>query len=436
MIAAILLSMATIFCAQPGFGQADPSVVRIRFSVKQFSANPTQYSQSQVEYFLNLLNSRLQSMRCGFVFQLTEMTSLSPADLPSTLPSRHYYTGTNVSNTLQLQSWHQWWLDSDPNQNGDQPPANFNAARTSGGTVESISSFHEMIDLWTTAVINNKTTFKYKQNACNLYLIWAGYGGGFGNFPGSEPDGDNIMVISGLSSSLFLHEWGHWTGLFHTFASAEGTKDLLGDDDIADTPVDVWDVTPYPNPPQLSGPHYEFFDGISFRLYGQSWAALLTPTPENQRNEVRAMAGIARLKFFNTSDPVAPLTYLQLNDIETTWVNIMSYHKHAPTLGQLEFTPLQLDKITDNISFLDPLQGRANAVSGLFHFVGSSGNPAERLGSSKNPYPTVQQAVEAADPIGDDILLLRAGTRHFSGTISKPLTLRARKNFPATITAP
>jgi hypothetical protein len=417
--------------------QTDPSVIRVRISVKQFANNPYIYTQQEIETFLQTLNTRLASMERGLAFELSETVTLQAQNLPATLPSRNYYTGPNISTTLQLAAWNEWWLDADPLQGCAQTIPNFQAARSPNGTAEEITPQFEYINMWQDAVKANKSAFQYRANACNFYLIWPDYCGGFGMFPGDDPDIDNLMVMSGFNDSLFLHEWGHWAGLFHTFASAEGTRNLLGDDDIADTPTDTWEADPAPGTSNTSGPQFDFLNGISLRLYGISWTNLPGGDSVAPRSEVLTMAKVAELKFL--TPPFffrRALTIAELDDIEATWTNIMSYHKHAPTLAQLNFSEGQLDKAIDNLSFVNPVSGRANVVSGLYHFVGTRGSLFLRQGSSKNPYTTVQAAVDAADPIGDDIILLRPGTYPFSGTISKPLTMRATRAGPVTLTAP
>lgn len=433
----LVISIGWLAAALPALAQGDTSIIRIRVSVKQFGNNPYLYTQQQLTSFLEVLNGKLAEMKRGLAFEVTELVTLQTQNLPVTMPSVDFYTGPNVSHTLNLLSLNLWWLDQDPSTGCSEPIPNFEASRAPDGEVIEISPRDEYIELWTHGIKDNKSAFQYRTNACNFYLVWPEYCGGFGKFPGSLEGGDNLMMMSGLSESLFLHEWGHWAGLYHTFASAELQRNQLGDDDIEDTPTDTWDFDLSAGTFDASGPVFDFLNGISLRLYGQTWTSLPGADNDAPRSEVLTMSTIAVLKFLEPPNYTRrALTAAELDAVEATWVNIMSYHKHAPTLSQLDFSEGQLDKTIDNLSFTDPIEGRANVVSGLFHFVGPGGTFFFRQGSSKNPYPTIQQAVDAADPIGDDVLLLRPGIHHFSGTISKPLTLRATRQGPVTITAP
>jgi len=251
---------------------------------------------------------------------------------------------------------------------------------TVGGPASAFfSNSRDDKDLLEAAAEADKTGFKYRDNAINMYVNDAD-----GSAVCSFPPSDDIILYGQSSRTTSLwHESGHYFNLQHTHAgatekNANGTActngcscaQLIGGttDGTADTIADhdCWSDA----------------NDIAQGNYGLNYSAL----------------SAARKAL-----------------VDAVLNNIMSYHS-----DRFHLTPDQLDRWTDaaNSSRIDDATGRTR-------FVATTGNDLG-AGTSTSRYRTVARGVTVVnDP--DDIVLIRAGNYNEPQTITKALTLRATR---------
>lgn len=248
----------------------------------------------------------------------------------------------------------------------------------------------------------NPAVYRWNPNALNYYVV-AGFGpsltdsngvavgqpAGEGAFPSA---GFQIVTLGTVHSDLvILHETGHWLELYHTHGNCVrdssnvcGTAAncnvagpffgwRLGDDGIADTlPVQAGDFC------------FTSRDNVAAANYGEAYG-------------------------FCTAE--------QQNLVDDTYLNLMAYGFNR-VLDRL--TPQQLDKWTRYANI-----ERSFAMSGLTRFVSPSGSDGNTGLVGTSPKRTVFNAVNASNPGGGDIVLLRPGNYNEQFTINQPVTLRA-----------
>ncbi|HXG47047.1 MAG TPA: M43 family zinc metalloprotease [Methylomirabilota bacterium] len=225
----------------------------------------------------------------------------------------------------------------------------------------------------------NAAAFAYRTDAINFYFVnsTVGPNGGYCAFPNENQH--VITVAPNSFSDVLIHEAGHFFSLAHTFDSGGacnmGVPQSLGDDGIADTARD------YPCGTR---------DQLSQGLFGANYANL---------------------------------TAGQQAQVDSAWLNIMSYH--SP--GSL-FTSDQLDRMTDSSN-----GDRFNVASGRTRFVDFRNSGIFQFGSSVFPFGSVGAGVNGANP--GDIVLIRSGTYTAPQTITKAVTLRATRGW-STLVAP
>jgi len=261
-----------------------------------------------------------------------------------------------------------------------------------------------------TAAKNNTVAYAWRTNAINVYINVGQGNGGVSSFPVGSASHD-IVVFGGtvvdatfrpaFPGGLVHHELGHYFDLKHTFNSQPACVDTAavscaacpgGDDGISDTLLDraCGRGTGY------ALPGWEWLD-IAHNNYGAAWLALPG----------------------------------QVAAVNRTYYNNMSYHNGGQPYGHIvlyELSEGQLDHIADIGKTY-----RSAVCSGRTWFVqvGGGGN-----GTSTTPYSTLAQGVTAANAGGGDIVLLRPGSYSTTVPINKPLTLRATRSGPVTITNP
>lgn len=261
-----------------------------------------------------------------------------------------------------------------------------------------------------TAAKNNAAAYAWRTNAINIYINKGQGNGGVSSFPigGSSHD---IVVFGGtvvnsvfraaFAGGLVHHELGHYFDLKHTFNSQPNCADTDatscaacpgGDDGISDTLLDraCGSGTGY------ALPGWEWLD-IAHNNYGIAWLA----TPG------------------------------QVAAVNRTYYNNMSYHNGGLPYGQMvlyELSEGQLDHFADIADTY-----RAGVVTGHTWFVQGGGGGA---GTGASPFPTLAQGVAAVNVAGGDIVLLRPGAYVQSTQLSTPLTLRATRSGPVTLTNP
>lgn len=416
-----------------GCGGLGARTIDLRLSVKYFAAADDPWVTVAAGNAVQNANGVLARQSRGLRFTLSNVVRLNPS-LP--LPSTRYYTSPTNSVTLQLFSWGRWWEDNNPDTwQAEPPPPLVNYSKSPGGPYTSTYlPSEELIDLWRAAVRDHQAEFAYSNNACNIYLIWPEYGGGAGMFPGTFA-ADNIFYLSSLTDrSLILHEWGHWANLEHTFRSAlsAGQKDALGDDDLADTPLDAWEVTLLPSPtiPPLVPDYQAYIDSVSQALYGRNYT---DPTLGNtERDQVLVMGKIAALRW-SLSSPWPVLDAGQAAEVRLVWRNLMSYHKGAAPEEQWLYTEDQLDKIADSMV---AHASRASTFSGRWWFLGGpiKDNSAP-WGSSQRPYSGLTSAIILNFSLAaGDVVIGRPGSYTSGGALrlDRACTLRAARgaNLP------
>lgn len=402
--------------------------IEIRVSIKYFSATNDPAIGTAANAAITNANRVLDRQGRGLRLKLQEVIRLNPS---LTLPSRTYWLNSSTSVQVSLFSWGQWWQDSDPNTDCDQPPPDLvNVSPNQLGPYDqTINRGDVLAGLWRQAMCNNKTTFVYRDNACNVYVIWGGYCGGVGSFPSDSSCTDNLFYVSGLGdNSLTLHEWGHWASLRHPFESTElaGIKNAVGDDDLDDTPEDAWEVTPLLFP-LFGGVYLDFVNSVAQALYGSNFSTLNTA----QADQVLVMGKIAQIKWITGTNWVV-LNAAQQAELRLVWQNIMSYHKGAPPEEQWLFTEQQLDKAADSMA---QFATRSTTATGRYWFFGGPTTDGTKpLGSSKRPHVNITNAIIGnASLAAGDIVIGRPGNYPVPGPngtslrLNKPCTIRATR---------
>jgi hypothetical protein len=407
--------------------------IEVRMSVKYFGATDSPAVTTSATNAITNANRVMDLQLRGIRFVLQEVVRINPT---VGLTVRRYYRSANANDyvTLSLNTWRQWWLDADPATPCHEPPPDFSGvSRTTTPPFDlTIKMGDELLDIWRKGVCDNKAAFAYRTNACNIYLVWPGLCAGAGVYPNPSDCTDNLFYVSNLDDrSLFLHEWGHWASLQHPFAGTEGTYEALGDDDIADTPVDAHQITPLVRP-IVGGIYLTFINTVSQALYGINSTGL----SNDQWDQVLVMAAIAKIRWISGTSWVA-LTAAQQAEIRLTWQNIESYHKGAPPEEQWLFTEGQLDKIADSMASFST---RTPTATGRFWFFGGPNlDGSAPLGSSKRPFTNITSGtVNNASLAAGDTVLGRPGSYPVPGPngttlrINKPCTIRATRgtNIP------
>ena len=401
--------------------------IGIRLSVKYFSATDIPSVTTDAENAVANANRVLDLQSRGLRLELQEVVRLNPS---TPLPTRRFYSSANPSDyvTLSLVSWNQWWPDADPSTGCHEPPPVFgNVSRTPSPPFDaSINPGDELPDMWRKGICDNKSAFAYRTNACNIYVVWPQLCAGAGMFPNPSTCTDNLFYVSSLNDrSLFLHEWGHSATLQHPFPGTEGTYEAVGDDDIADTPLDAHQVTPL-FPPLFGGNYLTFINSVSQAIYGIDSTGLNNDT----WIQVLTMAKIAKIRWVPATDTA--LTAAQQAELRLTWQNIMSYHKGAPPEAEWLYTEGQLDKIADSmVSF----STRSGTATGRYWFFGGPvTDNAAPSGSSKRSFSNITSATLTNNALAaGDVVIGRPGSYPVPGPngttlrLNKPCTIRATR---------
>jgi len=291
----------------------------------------------------------------------------------------------------------------------------------------------------------NPTAYKFDSTALNFYVYnpmphmagytvrpgiddptWAFIFAGFYCEPPDPPppsweDAKSILIFhsTGWSEGWFIaHEAGHWFGLIHSFA--EGN------------PGDYVDDT-------YGGEYKDGRDGLAARNYnGRLYQDLSIQEKIDINLEVDAAVetgwrdGLAR---FNTGKALSALTADELTHVNNAYNNLLSYF---PSRGEwnavtqlpngIVLTEGQLDRWADCVTSF-----HSWIVDGNTWFFGGSGGGASG-GKSTTPYYGPFTAAASATVLAGDTLVGRQGTYSGStGTLNKPMTLRATHNGPVSL---
>jgi hypothetical protein len=229
----------------------------------------------------------------------------------------------------------------------------------------------------------NPGGFQYRTDAINFYYVDGNLGpnGGYCAMPNENQH--VILVAPNSFADVLIHEAGHFFTLQHThntqtFENGDGSactatppcscaRSLPGDDGIGDTPED---------------------------------------------NQCFTRDQVASNTFDNR--PYDLLNSAEKVFVNNTWLNIMSYHSPG-----VLFTSDQLDFMTDASN-----TARFNVATGRTRFVDRT-NPGAGAGDRANPYRTVVQGYDAADP--GDIVLIRPGNYNEPRSYFKSVTFRATR---------
>jgi hypothetical protein len=248
----------------------------------------------------------------------------------------------------------------------------------------------------------NVAEYAWNHNAINIYIT-NGISGGICSFYSAWVSDiclrapvveEEIAIIGGASANngrLTLHEMGHFFDLCHTQGCPCGCcdSDATGDcntvpktDCIGDTVEDLacWDQD------DISANRF------AGRAYGQ-----LTPGEQNL--------------------------------VDETFLNVMSYHGSGCGQGVDNFrmTEGQLDRWGGTA-----LQYRGHVTDGDMYLVAWTAlSPG--TGADSAPFLTVANGVNAANPFGGDILVIKSGWYPETLRIDIPLTLRASRVGAAII---
>jgi hypothetical protein len=225
------------------------------------------------------------------------------------------------------------------------------------------------------AALAAPVTWRWNTTALNIYVNNSSSGSC--SFVG---DGVSISLGKTVSAGTVLHEVGHFFNLQHTHAGDDTgcTNVVVADgDSLAETIPDHNCLT---------------LDGLSMANFGANYASL---TAEQQAA------------------------------VNTSWLNVMSYHNENTLL------PAQMD-----------LWGRhANAArlfvcSGRTWFVANDGADSRTGDNAGSPFATLQRGLSSVGG-ADDVVLLRVGTytAPIGGQISTPCTVSATRGM-VTVLSP
>jgi hypothetical protein len=245
----------------------------------------------------------------------------------------------------------------------------------------------DMLDRIARTNSTTKTTFKWNDNAVNVFVPSAWGGGG-----GIDPAHGNAAGFGLFEGWLFLHELGHYYYLGHTFWTDDYVSDTLIDPNTDDA-----NATPY-------NPYATYY--------------------ERARNRIAAANNMA--SYDN-------LPYDQQQQVDNVFFNLMSYYD-APHRNQFvtRLTEGQVDRWADIAN-----TSRAETISGYTRFFGGPvTNGSAIYGSSANPYASPFLAtlynLYSSTP---DIYIGRPGAYAGYLNVIKPVTLRATRNGAVSIGA-
>ena len=221
------------------------------------------------------------------------------------------------------------------------------------------------------AAVADQATWRWNNNAVNLYVNNSS--SGQCSFPGT---GGAITLGNDIGLGTVLHEVGHFMNLAHTHSG----------DPSCDTP-------PFP---------------VSD---GDGLAETIPDHPCLDRD------GLSRANFGGRN--FNQLTAGEQAQVNSTWLNVMSYHQEDQLLTQ------QMDDWTDAAS-----SSRRYVCTGRTWFVDRNcGAIVHNGGSHCNvfgaPFNTVGDGVNNAQ--GGDIVMIRAGSYNEPMTINKAITLRSTR---------
>jgi hypothetical protein len=228
------------------------------------------------------------------------------------------------------------------------------------------------------AALADTTTWRWNNSAINIYVNNTGSGQcSFVN------GGSSISLGQSISTGTVLHEIGHFFNLQHTHANDPDCSTftptqplntyLANGDSLASTINDHACFTQ---------------DQLSTANFGANYAAL---TPAQQRA------------------------------VNTSWLNVMSYHQED------QLNDDQMDIWSDNANV-----SRLFVCSGRTWFVSNAGSDIWTGDSAFAPFATVQRALSAVGA-SDDIIMLRSGNYTAPGFMNTPCTFRAMRG-PVSIT--
>ncbi len=243
---------------------------------------------------------------------------------------------------------------------------------------------------WNDSAINIYITNGISGGICSFYSGWLGYPDCV-RFTGID---EKIAIIGGASANngrLTLHEMGHFFDLCHTQGCPCGCCEagvtgnchtIPRSDCIGDTVEDLacWGQ-----------------DEIAQHNFGGFTYAQLTPGEQNQ--------------------------------VDDSFLNVMSYHGSGcgQSVDNFRMTEQQLDRWGGTA-----LEYRSQVTDGDMYLVDWKALSAGS-GTEISPFLTVTNGVNAANPFGGDILVIKSGWYPETVQIDTPLTLRATRVSTAII---
>ena len=221
------------------------------------------------------------------------------------------------------------------------------------------------------AAVADQTTWRWNANAINLYVNNSS--SGQCSFPGT---GGAISLGNDIGLGTVLHEVGHFMNLAHT----------------------------HPGDPACTTPAFPVGDGDGL-------AETIPDHPCLGRD------GLSQANFGGRN--FSQLTAGEQAQVNSTWLNVMSYHQEDQLLTQ------QMDDWTDAAS-----SSRRYVCTGRTWFVDRNCGAIIHNGSShcdlfSSPFNTVGEGVTSAQ--GGDIVIIRPGNYVEPMTITKAITLRSTR---------